>query len=63
MNPDHDPHDPGRVAQYEASAPYRCFACTELARAQRQYEKAAGESELPGTKWIAELVPVRRGQP
>lgn len=56
----HDPMDPEHVARYQAGKPFRCLACSEMARAQRAHAKALGESaeaDMAGLKWVAELVP------
>lgn len=59
MSPEHDPLDPAAAAVYQAGAPYRCFACTELARAQKTHADQLGEKNqdlMSGLKFGVELV-------
>ena len=55
-SPEHDRHDPDHVAHYETGAPFRCFACTALAAAQKRYEQTRPD-DVPGAYWVTELVP------
>lgn len=58
-SPEHDRANPEHVSHYETGAPYRCFACTELADSKRRYTKALGEDtdRVEGAYWVTELVP------
>jgi len=56
-SPDNDPANHEHVAHYETGPPYRCFACTVLAKSQSNYAKAYGDDHMRGAYWVAELIP------
>ena len=56
-SPDNDPANHEHVAHYETGPPYRCFACTVLAKSQSNYAKAYGDDHMRGAYWVAELTP------
>ncbi|MGG5257456.1 hypothetical protein [Phycicoccus avicenniae] len=58
-SPEHDPANPEHVARYQTGAPYRCFACTELAKSQKRYTTQLGQDSdyADGAYWVTELVP------
>jgi hypothetical protein len=56
-SPEHDPAELGHVAHYETGPPFRCFACTALARGQAKWTEAYGADHMAGAYWVTELVP------
>lgn len=56
-NPDHDPADFNHKAKYETGPPFRCFACTALAKSQARYSQMYGEEHSHGAYWVTQLVP------
>jgi len=56
-SPDHDGANLDHVAHYETGAPFRCFACTALAKSQDRYSQAYGPEHSQGAYWVTELVP------
>ena len=59
MAPQHDADDPEATATYVTGEPFRCHACTAIAKSQRAHLEALGPEHADyadGQKWGVELV-------